>query len=333
MNKISEVVSEDLRDKIKKQEQPQWVQPMLAKLTHQEFSNKEWIFERKLDGVRCLVFKNDHEVHIMSRNANNLNSGYPEIVEAVENQETKNFIIDGEIVAFREDVTSFSELQKRMHLKDPQEIKGHETEVFYYVFDIIHLENLDLSDLPLLERKKLLEKFIDFNNRIRFTSHRKEKGLEYLEQACHDKWEGLIAKKADSKYTFGRSSNWLKFKCSNEQEFIIGGFTEPAGNRTGFGSLLLGYYEKGRLRYAGKVGTGFTNELLDDLYREMSRLEKKESPFSDPNQIRSKGIHWLKPELIGQVSFTEWTKSGKLRHPSFLGLRRDKDPKDVKREG
>ena len=332
MGEIPAQIPEEYKKSIKEEEQPEWIDPMLAKLTHDEFSDANWIYERKLDGVRCIVFKNGKEVNIFSRNGNNVNRTYPEIVEAIRNQPAEKFIIDGEIVAFRGEVTSFSELQKRMQLSNAEEINQHATAVFCYVFDLVHFSGRNISELPVLERKKILEKLITFEDPIRYTPHRKEKGLEFLEKACSDKWEGLIAKKADSKYTFGRSSNWLKFKCTARQELVIGGYTEPAGARKGFGSLLLGYYENEEFLYAGKVGTGFTDEFLEELFAEMSDLEINDPPFSNAKQIRSKNVHWVEPELVAELSFTEWTSGNKLRHPSFLGLRRDKDPKDVRKE-
>lgn len=333
MEKILASIPEESRKKIRKQEQPEWIQPMLAKLTHDEFSDKDWIFERKLDGVRCLVFKKGKIVRLMSRNQNLLNNTYPELVAAFQKQTRESFIVDGEIVAFRGKHTSFSELQKRMNLKNSEEVKNHQTEVFFYAFDVVHAEDNDLSHVPVIDRKNLLEQLLEFGEVIRFTRHRKEEGLKFLEEACKDKWEGLIAKKANSRYTFGRSSNWLKFKCTNEQELVIGGFTEPTGQRKGFGSLLLGFYEGKELIYAGKVGTGFTDAILEDLYSKLTKLETEKSPFSDPKKIRSKYVHWVKPELVAQVSFTEWTGAKKLRHPSFLGLRNDKAAKEVVLEG
>lgn len=332
MNRILSTIPEEFRKKVKNQQQPDWVQPMLAKLTHDEFSNPDWIFEQKLDGVRCLVFKKGKNIRLMSRNKNNLNNTYPELVDAFKEQPEENFIVDGEIVAFRNGISNFSELQKRMNLKDSEEISSHTTSVFFYAFDIIHVGDSDLSKLPVLARKDVLEKTLKFNKIIKYMSHRKKKGLQFLKEACKEKWEGLIAKKADSHYTFGRSSNWLKFKCTNEQEFVIGGYTEPTGSRKGFGSLLLGYYSKKELYYAGKVGTGFNDALLEQLTSKMSALETKESPFANPGSIRSKQVHWIKPELVAQVSFTEWTSANKLRHPSFSGLRNDKQAHEVVKE-
>ena len=305
---------------------------MLAKLTKEVFSDKSWIYERKLDGVRVLVFKKGKDVVLMSRNRKNQNNTYPEIVEFLKKQSAENFIIDGEIVAFQGSHTSFAELQKRMNLKNSDEIENHTTEVFYYVFDIIHFEDHDVSKLPQIERKSLLEKGIDFKDPIRYSKHRFKDGASFYKEACTEKWEGLIAKKMDSGYSFGRSSNWLKMKCMNQQELVIGGFTEPTGSRVGFGALLLGYFENGKLQYAGKVGTGFTDELLNDLYSKMTKLETEKSAFEKPKEVKSKNVHWIKRELVAEMSFTEWTSGNKLRHPSFLGLRNDKDAKDVVKE-
>ncbi|UJH90429.1 non-homologous end-joining DNA ligase [Antarcticibacterium sp. 1MA-6-2] len=332
MKKVPEIIFEDLAEKTVREKQPEWISPMLAKLTHEEFSHKDWVYERKLDGERCLVFKDGKNVNIMSRNKKNLNSTYPEIIKALQGQPEDKFILDGEMVAFVGKHTSFAELQKRMHLTKAENIVGHKTKVFYYVFDIVHLNDMNLGDLPLLERKNFLQKYILFKDPVRFTEHKKEKGLKFLNDACRRKWEGLIAKKADSRYVHGRSSSWLKFKCTNEQEFVIGGFTEPTGGRVKFGALLLGYYDGDKFLYAGKVGTGFTNDVLEELHKNMLKREIANSKFANPKAIKSKNVHWLEPELVAQISFTEWTAGNKLRHPSFIGLRRDKDPYEVKKE-
>jgi ATP-dependent DNA ligase len=176
----------------------------------------------------------------------------------------------------------------------------------------------------------LLKKAVRFTSHVRYTPHRNEDGESYLEQACRKGWEGLIAKDARASYEHKRSRKWLKFKCVNQQELVIGGFTEPKGARIGFGALLVGYYQDGKLRYAGKVGTGYDDELLRSLRKRLNRIERKSSPFDE--EISEAGAHWVKPELVGEFGFTEWTAHGRLRHPRFLGLRRDKSPKEVHRE-
>lgn len=331
MNEILAALSEKERQLLKETKQPEWMNPMLAKLTEDYFSDENWIFERKLDGERCIVYKQGEQVRIMSRNQKNLNHTYPEMVEAFKEQ-PGDFIADGEMVAFEGNLTSFSKLQRRMHLKDKDLISNHTTRVFFYVFDLPFFAGYDLSRLELKIRKAILKKALTFQDPIRFTAHRNENGLEYFKEACKKGWEGLIAKKADSVYTHGRSSNWLKFKCVSRQEFVIGGYTEPQGSRKGFGSLLIGFYEEDGLHYAGKVGTGFNNEILTDLHQQMQQLETKKTAFKNNKDLPGKAVHWVKPEMVAEIGFTEWTSTKKLRHPRYFGLRRDKNPKEVIKE-
>jgi ATP-dependent DNA ligase len=176
----------------------------------------------------------------------------------------------------------------------------------------------------------MLRDALAFHGPVRLTPHRNEKGEELYREACQKGWEGLIAKRADAPYTHGRSKDWLKFKCSAEQELVIGGYTEPTGSRIELGALLLGYYEDGKLRYAGKVGTGFTQALLRDLAGKLKPLRRDDSPFAD--QVRERRVTWVEPKLVGQVGFSEWTRDGRLRHPRFLGLRDDKAAEEVVRE-
>jgi bifunctional non-homologous end joining protein LigD len=320
-----------IRERARKRPQPSWIAPMLATLVAEPFSREDWIFEPKLDGERCLVFRNQKNSRLLSRNKIELNGTYPELLEPLARQPTESYIADGEIVAFRGDVTSFAELQRRMQIRDPDEARRVGVEVFYYIFDLLYLNGHDLREVPLVHRKALLKEAFNFGDPLRYTEHRKRDGEAYYKEACHKGLEGVIAKRADSAYVSGRSRDWLKFKCWEEQEFVIGGFTDPKGGRVGLGALLLGYYEGDKLRYAGKVGTGFDTGLLAKLAKELSSLEIKHSPFAEEVKP-SKGVHWVKPKLVAQVSFTQWTRDGRLRHPRFLGIRRDKDPREVVRE-
>jgi len=205
--------------------------------------------------------------------------------------------------------------------------------VFYYVFDVVHLAGLDLTGLELRHRKMILQHLLPWRGPLRLTPHRNTEGEAYFQEACRKGWEGLIAKRAASPYVGRRSSDWLKFKCVNEQEFVIGGFTDPKGTRAGFGALLVGYHENGRLRYAGRVGTGYSFDLLRSLHAQMRELERDTPPFvRGPSGLPRDGVHWIEPKLVGEIGFAEWTRDGRLRHPRFLGLRRDKDPKEVVRE-
>lgn len=323
---------ENARKKLKKRKQPTWTSPMLATLTKRRFSGPDWIFERKLDGERCLAFRKDGRARLLSRNRKKLNHTYPEIVEALASQPADDFIVDGEIVAFENGLTSFSRLQSRMQIKDPHKARRSGIAVYYYVFDLLHLAGHDTTKLELRDRKALLRKALSFKDPLRFTLHRKACGEDYYEEACGKGWEGLIAKRAESAYVHSRSRNWLKFKCVNRQELVIGGYTNPQGERGGFGALLVGYYERGKLKYAGKVGTGFDEETLESLGKRLASLERTTSPF-EADDPPAKGVHWATPRLVAEVGFTEWTDDGKLRHPRYLGLRRDKEARDVKREG
>jgi DNA ligase D-like protein (predicted ligase) len=201
--------------------------------------------------------------------------------------------------------------------------------VFLYVFDVPYLAGHDTTALPLRARKKLL-RHLRLDDPIRLSTHRNRDGEAFYEEACRNGWEGLIAKRADSPYVHGRSKDWLKFKCSAEQELVIGGFTAPRGSRTDLGALLLGYHQGDRLRYAGKVGTGFTQATLRDLAARLAPLRRDAPPFDDP--VRVKDATWVEPELVAQVGFSEWTRDGRLRHPRFLGLREDKPAAEVVRE-
>jgi DNA ligase D-like protein (predicted ligase) len=325
------VLSSAERERLEKESRPRFSEPMLATLTEDRFSSGEWIYERKFDGIRCLASRDDNGVALSSRNHKPLNDSYPELVEALSKQDAKDFVIDGEIVAFRGKRTSFSRLQGRSGLHDPEAARATGIAVYYYVFDVLYLDGWRLARVPLRARKRLLKRALTFDDPLRYTQHRNEAGERFYRAACGKGWEGVIAKRADSRYRSSRSKDWLKFKCVHQQEFIIGGFTEPRGSRTGFGALLLGYYAGRQLRYAGMVGTGFDHAQLDRLHAKLVHLERQSSPFAG-NQTPRSGVHWVAPRLISEVGFTEWTDEAKLRHPRFLGLRDDKTPRDVVRE-
>ncbi len=250
-----DVLSDEDRDRLRERDHPQWTTPMLAVLADEPFSDPDWLYERKLDGERSLAFRNGDELRLRSRNRKDQYTSYPEIAEALARQPAEDFVVDGEVVAFEGDVTSFSRLQKRMQLEDPEEARATGIAVYYYAFDILHLDGRDTSKLPLRHRKTLLKEALDFEDPVRFLTHRNEEGEAFLEEACRKGWEGVIAKKADGPYRHSRSRDWLKLKCVSQQEFVIGGWTDPEGERIGFGALLIGYYDDGDLIYAGKVGT------------------------------------------------------------------------------
>jgi bifunctional non-homologous end joining protein LigD len=300
------------------------IEPMKAVLSDKPFSDPNWIFERKLDGIRCLAARDASGVRLVSRTGRGMNHEYPTIVEALEREPSDDFIADGEIVAFENGVTSFSRLQRRGRERVP---------VFLYLFDLPRHGGEDLRNVPLRKRKARLRRALEFGGPVRFNPHRNgEHGEAMYRDACEKGLEGVIAKRADSPYlSGGRSHDWLKLKCHAEQELVIGGYSAPKGSRTDFGALLVGYYDGGTLRYAGKVGTGFDHHTLQTLGQSMRKLEQDESPF-EPFKPIPPGTHWVRPELVGQIGFTEWTRDGRLRHPRFLGLRDDKPAREVVRE-
>lgn len=310
---------------------PEWVAPMLATLTDRRFSDPAWLFERKLDGERCLSFRVGGEIRLRSRNRLDIGPHYPEVFDALTAGVSADFVVDGEIVAFKGGRTSFELLQRRMHTRDPHVARRTGVRICYYVFDLLYLDGFDTTRLPLRLRKALLRTMFRFDGPLRFTTHRNTQGETYSKEACGKGWEGVIAKRADAPYRSGRSGDWLKFKCVNQQELVIGGYTEPKGSRRGFGALLVGHYQDGELRYAGKVGTGFDDPLLEDLARRLLAIERDRPPFGAADMPR-KGVHWVEPKLVAEIGFSEWTRDGRLRHPRFLGLREDKAAAEVVRE-
>jgi bifunctional non-homologous end joining protein LigD len=296
---------------------------MKAVLSDEPFSDPAWIFERKLDGVRCIAHRHGSVVRLLSRTDRDMSAQYSEVSEALRADPCPDFVVDGEVVALdSRGITSFSRLQRR----------GKERVAIYlYVFDLLRLEGSDLRDLPLRERKRQLREALRFEDPIRFTPHRNEVGEQLYEEACRKGLEGVIAKRADSPYRATRSRDWLKLKCHAEQELVIGGFTAPQGSRTDFGALLVGHFEGDALLYAGKVGTGFDRSTLAELGAQLRDLEIEDNPFADVHPI-PRGTHWVEPQLVAQIGFTEWTRDGRLRHPRYLGLRDDKPAREVVRE-
>jgi bifunctional non-homologous end joining protein LigD len=294
---------------------------MKAVLTDERFSDPDWIFERKLDGIRCIAIRSGDDVRLLSRNDLSLNGRYPEIAAALAAERADRFAVDGEVVAFDGAQTSFARLADRGH---------RDVAVFLYVFDVVWLDGHDVRELPLRARKRLLRAALGFDGPVRLTAYRNETGEELFAEACRKGWEGVIAKRADSPYRATRSRDWLKFKCEHGQELVIGGFTPPKGSRVEFGALLVGVYEGDRLHYAGKVGTGFDRAELERLAGLMRPLARADAPFYDAPRFRD--VTWIEPSLVAQCGFAEWTNDGRLRHPRYLGLREDKDPLKVVRE-
>ena len=304
---------------------------MLATLTDRREFDDSWLLERKFDGERCVARKNGNDVRLESRTAKDLTGTYPEVRGAVGGQGARGLLLDGEVVAFDGEQTSFSRLQQRLGVTNPRPDLVAGYPVVFCVFDLLELDGDDLRSLPLIERRARLTEAVRPSAALQLSEAWRDESQRRFAQACRSGWEGLIAKRVQAPYVEGRSRDWLKLKCVREQELVIGGFTEPAGSRTDFGALLVGYYEGGRLRYAGKVGTGYTAATLRDVGARLRELETREPPFVDARPI-PRGTHWVRPELVAQIGFAEWTNDGRLRQPRFLGLRDDKRPAEVVRE-
>jgi bifunctional non-homologous end joining protein LigD len=303
--------------------------PMTAVLVDRPFSDPDWLFERKLDGIRCGVLRRAGGARLVSRSGESLDAAYPELVEALADGGPE-VVADGEIVAFNRGATSFARLQGRMQIRDPERARHSGIRVFLYLFDLLELGSRDLRPRPLRERKRELRRALSFRGPIRYTPHRVGAGEDYFRHACERGWEGVIAKRADSPYVATRSRDWRKIKCSRAQELVIGGWTPPKGARHRLGALLVGHWDGDELRYAGKVGTGFDRTTLERLSDELERRERSSSPFA-ADRLPA-GARWAEPELVAEIAFTEWTRDGRLRHPRFLGLRWDKPARDVVRE-
>ncbi len=306
-------------------------QPALATLTHERFWEDGWVYERKLDGQRCLAVRSGRGTRLYSRSGRDVTVAFPEVAEALEEQASTDFVIDGEVVAFEGSRTSFARLQPRIHLSSAEKARRSGVPVYFYVFDVLRSDGADVRDRPLLERKRLLRELLTFDGPVRYTQHRRTGGEEYFAEACRKGWEGLIAKRADAAYATGRTDRWLKFKCEAGQELVVVGWTDPEGSRVALGALLLGYHDGDDLVYAGKVGTGFSQSVLRDLHARLSKLEVADSPCTKGTLPR-KAVHWARPRLVAEVAFTEWTSANQLRHPRYLGLRTDKSATDVVRE-
>jgi len=292
---------------------PDWIVPMAATLTQERFTDSEWSFERKFDGIRLLAYKKGKSVQLFSRNR--LPQNIPAISKAIAKLPHRELILDGEITWH----APFS----------------------YHVFDIMWIDGRETMSLPLEERRSLLHELPLTAPLKRVTEL---PGKSAWERAQKEGWEGVIAKRRGSVYEQRRSRNWLKMKCELAQEFVVGGFTDPQGKRVGLGALLVGYYERGSsptvrkgvlsddFIYAGKIGTGFNTELLLQLRKQLDALEIPKTPFTKAVGLPRLRAHWVRPEIVLQVGFIEWTKHNKLRHPRLLGVRHDKDPRDVVRE-
>jgi bifunctional non-homologous end joining protein LigD len=309
---------------------PRVIQPMLATLVDKPFSGPDWMFETKWDGIRAVCFIDKGKARFMSRNQNDLTAQYPELKNISDCIDGRQAILDGEIVALDEHgVSRFQLLQSRMGRKNKSEIERlvGKSRIAYYVFDLLYLDGFDLTGCRLLDRKELLEVTLKPAKNVRLSEHIIEHGKELYREIARIPLEGIVAKRIESKYVQKRSSDWLKIKTVQESEVVIGGYTAPRHSRSYFGSLVVGLYRESRLHYVAHVGGGFNEKGLQQLYELMQRSKTKQSPFVVAPHT-NEPVQWIKPKLVAQVKFSEWTSDGHLRHPIFLGLRDDKKPRD-----
>jgi len=331
---------------------PRFLPPQQATLAEQAPEGEDWLHEVKFDGYRALARIDNGTAEIRSRTDKDWTEPYAALAKEMSELPVGSAMLDGEIVVQLPDgTTSFDALRRlpraaaempkrprRTGRRDAGRNDGTSGRLLYYAFDLLYLNGFDLRDVAIEERRRLLRQVLaqagasgrGESGRILFSDHIPGDGPAVLEQACGLGLEGVVSKRASSRYRAGvRGGDWIKTKCRHEQEFVIGGYTDPAGARTGFGALLLGVYRDGRLRYVSRVGTGFDEKLLLSLGERLRELELDDPPF-DENLPKSRtGFHWVRPELVAQVAFLEWTAAGGIRHPSFKGLREDKPAAEV----
>jgi bifunctional non-homologous end joining protein LigD len=308
---------------------PDWVAPQLATLAPDPPDGDEWLHEIKYDGYRVVARVDGTAVSLLTRNRKDWTERFPAVAAALAQLGLEGALLDGEVgVELEDGRTSFQALQNALRTPDRGELQ-------YWVFDVLYLDGKDVTQLPLVERKALLEQRLEGSTGvIRYSAHVRGHGPGFLREACRHHLEGVISKRASAPYRSGRGTSWLKIKCVRQQEFVVGGYTEPSGSRQGLGALHVGTWdEAGRLVYRGKVGTGFSDAALRDLLERLRPLARPGSPFIDgPVRAAARGSHWVEPRLVAQIRYTELTDEGRLRHPSFEGLREDKPVSEVKME-
>ena len=309
---------------------PPTYQPQLATLVKAPPSGEGWWHEIKFDGYRIGCRIKDGRITLTSRNGKDWTSAFPEVVEAARSLPTSDALLDGEVAMVLPDGrTSFQALQNASSNPDARDA------LVFFVFDLLRVDGQSIESRPLAERKSRLQTLLGrrTTGRIRFSDHVTGSGASFLAEACRVGLEGIVSKRLDRPYYHGRNTDWVKAKCTQRQELVVGGFTDPEGTRMGLGALLVGYYDGSRLVFAGKVGTGFAHDFAVELRGRLDTLEQHSCPFdSPPPRLIARRAHWVKPNLVGEVSFTEWTADGMIRHPVFQGLRSDKKPRDVRLE-
>lgn len=301
---------------------------MLATLVDRPFSDPDWLFETKWDGIRAICSIDKGNARFVSRNQNDLTLQYPELADMSNCMRARQAILDGEIVALDEHgVSRFQLLQPRMGLKNKAEIErlAARSRIVYYVFDLLYVDGLDLTGCKLLERKQQLEQRLKPAKKARFSDHIIGEGEALYREVAKVPLEGIVAKRLVSTYVQKRSRDWLKIKTVQESEVVIGGYTQPRASRSYFGALVVGLYDRRKLHYVGHVGGGFNEKSLAEIHKLLQPLKTNKCPFSEEPPT-NEPVQWVKPKLVGQVKFAEWTVDSRLRQPIFLGLRFDKKP-------
>ncbi len=316
----------------KKSAMPGRLAPMLATLSDRPFSDPNWLFEIKWDGVRALAWVDGGALKLHARSGSDITSQYPELAKLPGAFSGQQAILDGEIAVLdSRGHSDFERLQERMHVRNPGQKLLSEFPVVYFVFDLLYCDGYDLRGAPLLERKRLLQRLLHTSDRIRFSDHQMEKGKELFELAKQNELEGIVAKRLDSRYVSERSANWLKLKTSKTLDAVVGGWTAPRGAGAPLGSLLLGLYEGKTLRFIGHAGSGFDAKSHKEVAAKLKELESSKSPFDKVPETNEKAT-WVTPSLVARVRFSGWTQENRLRHPVFLGLREDVKPEDCRWE-
>ncbi len=329
INKKLPVAAKELTG-ARKRAMPDFIEPQLATLVTEPPEGEEWLHELKFDGYRMLCHLSRGQVRFWSRNQKDWTEKFPNLVKSAKAFPAQSAILDGEVVIVdKAGRSSFQNLQQAMG-------KSATTAFVFQVFDLVYLDGYDITAAPLVQRKALLERLlasIKGKTPLRYSEHVAGDGQEFFRQACAFQIEGIISKLANSPYQSTRNRNWLKAKCLKRQEFVVAGYTPSRNDFPGFGSLILGVYERGNLIYSGRVGTGFSIKQRLELQKRLDQIAQTAMPFSvKPKDPGLRHAHWAKPELVAEVAFTEWTADGSIRHPSFQGLRQDKRPKEIIRE-
>jgi bifunctional non-homologous end joining protein LigD len=316
----------------RKTSMPTIIRPMLATLVDEPFSDPEWVFETKWDGFRSVCFIDRRQARFVSRNQIEMTPQYPELVNVPKQIDAKQAILDGEIVALDEHgMPRFQLLQNKLRIRSGSYAKATKAQILYFVFDLLYYDGFDLTNCALRERKALLEQILRPASFVKYSDHVEAEGEKFFHEIEKFRLEGMIAKRAESKYVPKRTSDWLKVKTVMRSEVVIGGYTQPRGTRSYFGSLVCGLYKGRDLHYVAHTGGGFNEKTLASIYKLMQPLKTDKSPFIKPPKT-NEPVQWLTPKLVAEVKFSEWTADERMRQPIFLGLREDKKPQDCRFE-